>query len=182
MIRFFDILLSATGLVVLSPLLLFLLIIGWLDTRAPLFCYERVGQYQKSFVLIKFRTMRLGAPVVASHLADASAITRWGHFLRHFKLDELPQLFNVLKGEMSMVGPRPCLRSQADVIEQRAKHGIYDVRPGITGLAQMRGIDSSRIRAMVAAEAKMMEKLNLRYYFWCIIVTVLGKGVGDQVR
>ena len=112
MIRIIDVLFSLFGLVIGFPVLLILFLFGWLDTRSPLFWQERVGRQQKPFVLVKFRTMQLETASVASHLADASAVTSYGRFLRKTKLDELPQLWNVLKGEMSLVGPRPCLFNQ----------------------------------------------------------------------
>ncbi len=114
MIRFLDFLFSVLGLVFGLPVLLILVLIGYFDTRSPLFCQQRVGRHRKPFTLVKFRTMRPDTASVASHLADASAITPFGHFLRRTKLDELPQLWNVLKGEMSLVGPRPCLFNQVD--------------------------------------------------------------------
>src|SRR5215469_1490888 len=106
---------------------------------SPLFRQARVGRHQKPFVLVKFRTMKPGTASVASHLVDVTSITRWGRFLRQTKLDELPQLWNVLKGEMSLVGPRPCLFNQEELIRERAQRGVFEARPGITGLAQIRG-------------------------------------------
>ncbi len=182
LIRFFDILLSAVGLVTLSPLFLCLWIIGWFDTGAPLFRQVRVGRFQKPFVLVKFRTMRPGTAEVATHLADAGAITRWGHFLRRSKLDELPQLWNVLKGEMSLIGPRPCLPTQARLIEARERRGVFAARPGITGLAQVQGIDMSDPERLAEVDARMLEDLTLARYFHCLVLTVLGKGAGDRVK
>ncbi len=182
MTRFLDVFFSVVGLVLLSPLILVVVFLGWLDTRSPLFRQERVGQTQKPFVLVKFRTMRPNTASVASHLADTSAITPLGRFLRRTKLDELPQLWNILKGEMSLVGPRPCLFNQKELIQERAKREIYDARPGITGLAQIQGIDMSRPELLAETDAKMLETLNLRSYFRYIILTVLGKGSGDRVR
>jgi len=138
MMRFFDILISVVGLIVLFPLIVLVLLMGWFDTRSPLFRQERVGHDQKPFVLVKFRTMRPGTVSVASHLADASAITSLGTFLRRTKLDELPQLWNVLRGDMSLVGPRPNLFNQEELIKERDNLGVYSVRPGITGLAQIK--------------------------------------------
>jgi len=181
MIRLLDLLFSTVGLVLLSPVLVVVLWMGWIDTRSPLFRQQRVGQHQKSFVLVKFRTMRPDTASVASHLADASAITPLGRFLRRTKLDELPQLWNVLKGEMSLVGPRPCLFNQHELIDEREKRGVYQVRPGITGLAQVQGIDMSTPQKLAETDAKMIESLNLRGYFRYIFLTVLGSGAGDRV-
>jgi O-antigen biosynthesis protein WbqP len=182
MIRLFDILFSALGLLALSPLILLIWLLGWFDTRAPLFRQERVGRDQQSFVLVKFRTMRTETPTVASHLADASAITPLGHFLRRTKLDELPQLWNVLRDEMSLVGPRPCLFNQDELIAERAARGVFDARPGITGLAQIQGIDMSTPELLARTDAEMLKSLNVFTYFRYIFLTIMGKGAGDRVR
>jgi lipopolysaccharide/colanic/teichoic acid biosynthesis glycosyltransferase len=141
-----------------------------------------VGRFQKPFTLVKFRTMRLDAASVATHLADASAITPFGRFLRRTKLDELPQLWNVLKGEMSLVGPRPCLYSQEELIAERLHRGVFNARPGITGLAQINEIDMSTPSLLADTDAKMLESLNLSAYFRYIFMTISGKGAGDRVR
>jgi len=182
MIRFFDIVFSVMGLILGAPLLLVLLILGWFDTRSPLFLQHRVGRRQKSFLVLKFRTMRTGTASVATHLADASAVTPFGRFLRRTKLDELPQMWNVLIGDMSLVGPRPCLLNQEELIKERAAYDVFDARPGITGLAQIQGIDMSTPILLAETDAKMLASLNLRTYFGYIFLTVLGKGSGDRVR
>src|SRR5690606_6717009 len=133
MLRFFDITFAALGLTLLSPVLLALSLLGFWDTGSPIFRQVRVGRAQKPFTLVKFRTMRPDTVSVATHLADANAVTPLGRFLRRTKLDELPQLWNVLKGEMSLVGPRPCLFNQEELIKERAARGVFDARPGITG-------------------------------------------------
>ena len=182
MMRLLDLIFSGIGLVLLSPVMMVVLVMGWIDTRSPLFCQERVGRSQKPFVLVKFRTMRPDTASVASHLADASAITHLGRVLRRTKLDELPQLWNVLKGEMSLVGPRPCLYNQQVLIDEREKRGVYQVRPGITGLAQVQGIDMSTPQELAETDAEMLAALTLRSYFTYIIQTVTGKGRGDSVN
>lgn len=181
MIRFFDILFSTLGLIVLSPMLLMVWLLGWLDTRSPLFRQHRVGRCQQPFVLVKFRTMRLDTVPVASHLADASAITSFGRFLRRNKLDELPQLWNVLRGEMSLVGPRPCLFNQTELITERAAHGVFDAKPGITGLAQVQDIDMSTPKLLAKTDAEMISTMSIANYFKYIFLTVAGKGQGDRV-
>ena len=177
-----DIVFSATGLVVASPLLIGATAIGYLDTGSPLFIQERVGKDQKPFKLIKFRTMKVDTASVASHLADNSSITKLGKVLRKTKLDELPQLINVLKGEMSLVGPRPNLFNQSDLIEARDEMGVYNVLPGITGLAQLSGIDMSTPECLAKKDKEMIDTINLKNYFSYILNTALGKGSGDAVK
>jgi len=126
--------------------------------------------------------MRPDTASVATHLADASAITPLGHFLRRTKLDELPQLWNVLKGEMSLVGPRPCLYNQTELIAERAVRGVFEVRPGITGLAQIQGIDMSIPKRLAETDAEMLREMNLSAYFKYIFLTLCGAGRGDRVR
>lgn len=182
MTRLSDILLSLLGLVLGSPLFLILAAVGWFDTRSPLFRQERVGRRQQPFTLVKFRTMRPDTASVATHLADAAAITPFGRFLRRTKLDELPQLWNVLRGEMSLVGPRPCLFNQEELIAEREARGVYQARPGVTGLAQVNGIDMSSPRLLAETDAKMLAELTLGNYFRYIFMTVLGKGAGDRIE
>ncbi len=143
MLRVFDFTFSLLGLVFGSPVLLIIYIIGLFDTGSPVFKQERVGRNKKPFTLVKFRTMSVDTASVASHLASTASITKMGGFLRKTKLDELPQLWNVLKGEMSLVGPRPGLFNQAELTAARESEGVFDVRPGITGLAQVNDIDMS---------------------------------------
>lgn len=182
MIRIFDLTLSVLGLIVGSPAFLLVFILGAFDTGAPFFCQERVGRNRKSFTLIKFRTMKRGTASVASHLADGSAITTVGRFLRRTKLDELPQLWNVLKGEMSFVGPRPCLFNQTELIEARDRLGVFQAKPGITGLAQLSNIDMSTPLLLAETDAKMLASLSILEYCRYILMTVAGKGSGDRVR
>jgi len=157
-------------------------VIGLFDTGSPIFFQERVGRDQRPFILVKFRTMRPDTASVASHLADTSAITRLGAFLRRTKLDELPQLWNVLKGEMSLVGPRPCLFNQSELIAERHNRGVFNSRPGITGLAQVNNIDMSTPKLLAETDAQMLNSLTLALYFKYIFMTVGGKGAGDRVK
>ena len=180
--RFFDISFSLLGLVLLCPILLVLLFVVWFDTRSPLFIQERVGRHQRPFVLVKFRTMRPGRADVASHLASSTSITRLGALLRRTKLDELPQLWNVLVGHMSLVGPRPGLFNQHELTQAREAHGVYSARPGITGLAQVNGIDMSTPELLAQTDARMLRELTVRSYFKYIFLTILGKGSGDGVK
>ena len=182
MIRIFDFVFALLGLVFGFPVLLLLTLIGYFDTGSPIFRQERVGRFQKPFTLVKFRTMKVGTASVASHLASSSAITPFGNFLRRTKLDELPQLWNVLKGEMSLVGPRPGLFNQLELTEARAKRGVFDARPGITGLAQVNEIDMSTPELLAETDQKMIQSLTVGDYFKYIFMTVAGKGSGDRVK
>jgi O-antigen biosynthesis protein WbqP len=181
MLRLLDFVFAVLGLVVASPLLIILTIAGWFDTGSPLFRQKRVGRYKNPFTLLKFRTMKPETAHVASHLADASAVTPLGRFLRRTKLDELPQLWNVLKGEMSLVGPRPCLFNQQELIDAREQLGVFAARPGITGLAQVNEIDMSTPELLAQTDARMLSSLGIRNYFAYILMTVTGKGSGDRI-
>ena len=181
MSRIFDILFSFFGLVLLSPVLIVLVIIGYFDTGSPIFRQERVGKGKKPFRLMKFRSMHVNAPSVATHLASASSITPFGSFLRKSKLDELPQLWNVFVGDMSLVGPRPNLYNQEELIHERDSRGVYSVRPGITGLAQINKIDMSTPQLLAETDTQMIQELNTLGYFKYIFLTVFGKGFGDRI-
>lgn len=181
-LRLLDVIFAATGLLVLWPVLLLVCVAGWFDTRAPIFAQERVGRYQRPFILLKFRTMRLGTAHVPSHLASSASITRLGALLRRTKLDELPQLWNVLLGQMSLVGPRPGLYNHHELTEARAAYGVYNARPGITGLAQLSGIDMSTPELLAQTDAHMLRELNLSNYLKFILLTIVGKGFGDRVH
>lgn len=182
MIRLFDFFLALFGLLFLSPILMILIVSGFFDTGSPLFRQERVGRGGKLFILVKFRTMHKGTTSVASHLSDSSAITKFGNFLRKTKLDELPQLWNVLMGDMSLVGPRPGLSNQIELKEERERLNVFSVRPGITGLSQVSGIDMSTPKLLAEMDAKMIRTLSLRNYFKYIFLTILGKGAGDAAQ
>jgi lipopolysaccharide/colanic/teichoic acid biosynthesis glycosyltransferase len=180
-IRVFDVFFALLGLVFGLPLLLILVVVGLFDTGSPIFRQERVGLNKKPFTLVKFRTMSKETRSVASHLASPAAITPFGRFLRRTKLDELPQLWNVLRGEMSLVGPRPCLFNQEELILEREKRGVLAARPGITGLAQVNDIDMSTPALLAETDQKMLRNLTVSAYFKYILMTVSGKGAGDRV-
>jgi O-antigen biosynthesis protein WbqP len=181
LLRFFDIVFSFCGLFFGAPVLLVTYLIGFFDTGSPIYMQKRVGKNQMQFTLVKFRSMRLDTASVASHLADASAVTKFGSFLRRTKLDEFPQLWNVLIGEMSLVGPRPCLFNQSVLINERESRGVFDARPGITGLAQVNNIDMSTPVLLAETDARMLNELTITSYFKYIFLTVCGKGSGDVV-
>ena len=182
MIRLFDVFFSLLGLIVLLPLLLILIVFGFLDTGKPLFVQNRLGKNRKLFKLIKLRTMHPSTKSVATHLATKNSVTKFGSFLRSSKLDELPQLINVLKGEMSLVGPRPNLENQTELINQRKQRKVYSVLPGITGLSQINEIDMSTPKKLSISDANMIQGLNLKNYFYYIFATLSGKGKGDRIK
>ena len=181
MIRLFDFFFALFGLIILSPILFVLIIIGYFDTGSPFFVQERVGKNKKAFKLVKFRSMFVNTKSVATHLASSSSITKHGKFLRYSKLDELPQLWNVFIGDMSLVGPRPNLFNQEELINERDKLGVYQIKPGITGLAQINNIDMSTPKLLAKTDAEMMQHYSVQKYFTYIISTVMGKGSGDKI-
>lgn len=182
MIRLIDFLAAFLGLLFLWPILLIVTIIGLFDTGSPIFIQTRVGKHKKPFNLVKFRTMSKDTASVASHLASNASITKLGAFLRKTKIDELPQLINVVKGEMSLVGPRPNLFNQEELIKERDALGVYDVLPGVTGLAQVQNIDMSTPKLLAETDKEMIDTLNIKNYFKYILMTVTGSGSGDAVK
>jgi O-antigen biosynthesis protein WbqP len=182
MIRCVDMIFSFVGLLILSPFIIIFCAIGFFDTGSPIFVQERVGKLKKPFQLYKFRSMHVNTQSVATHFANSSAVTKYGSFLRKSKLDELPQLFNVLLGNMSLVGPRPNLFNQEELIQEREKRGVYDVVPGITGEAQINKIDMSTPQLLAETDAIMTQNLTFQKYIYYIVITVLGKGSGDRIK
>ncbi|WP_351000790.1 sugar transferase [Shewanella sp. TB7-MNA-CIBAN-0143] len=182
MIRFIDFFSAFLGLLFLWPVLLIVTIIGLFDTGSPIFVQTRVGRNKKPFKLIKFRTMSVETKSVASHLASNASITKLGVFLRKTKIDELPQLINVVKGEMSLVGPRPNLFNQEELIKERDALGVYNVLPGVTGLAQVHNIDMSIPKLLAETDKKMIDTLTIQNYFKYILMTITGSGSGDAVK
>ena len=175
-LRCLDLLLLALGSVVLLPIILVTVALNFLHTRSPIFRQERLGRNQVPFTLFKFRTMDRNTVSVATHLADLDTVSPLGRFLRWTKLDELPQLWNVLTGDMSLVGPRPGLKNQPELTKARVKLGVFDVRPGITGLAQINGIDMSTPHLLAKTDAQMIAEMSVYKYFKYIFLTVAGKG------
>lgn len=182
LIRIFDIIFSLFGLVLGFPVLVVIMLIGLFDTGSPVFRQERVGRNKKPFILVKFRTMKVDTASVATHLANSASITPFGNFLRKTKLDELPQLWNVLKGDMSLVGPRPGLFNQEELTAAREAQDVFSVRPGITGESQVNEIDMSTPVRLAEVDAKMIRELNVSNYFKFILMTVTGKGAGDRIQ
>lgn len=181
-LRTLDVCLALVGLLVAAPILLGLMI--WIRAASPgpaLFIQTRVGRNETAFLCYKLRTMKAGTPSLGSHEVGRSAVTREGHVLRRLKLDELPQLWNVLRGDMSLVGPRPCLPGQTAVIEARRARSAFAVRPGITGFAQVRGIDMSEPLLLAELDAAWLSQASVANYLRLIMQTVGGSGRGDRV-
>ena len=174
MIRFTDLICSLFGILILLPVFMVLFILCFFDTGRPLFIQKRIGHKQRTFKIIKFRSMQVDTPSIASHLASVSSITKFGKLMRKSKLDELPQLWNVMLGQMSLVGPRPCLLNQKRLITERKKLGVFNARPGITGLAQLKGIDMSKPKLLAEIDADMIKNLTFMTYLKYILLTVVG--------
>lgn len=174
--RLLDIVLSLGGIIVLAlPMALIALAIK-LDSPGPVFFKQkRVGKNQEHFSILKFRTMRTDTPPDAPthELSDPEKwITKTGKILRKTSLDELPQLFNILRGEMSIIGPRPALWNQFDLIEERDKYGANDIRPGLTGWAQISGRDELEIDVKAAFDGEYVEKISLGFDIKCFLGTI----------
>lgn len=180
--RAFNLVIAILALPSLLPILGLLALWVKLDSPGPVFFVQRrVGRDEKLFNLIKLRTMTVGVGDHASHEVGADVITKAGHILRRFKLDELPQLINVLFGDLTLVGPRPCLPNQLELIEARRKLGIFSITPGITGLAQVRNIDMSTPNKLAQIDAEYMNSRSWRLDLKLIMHTFVGKGRGDAV-
>ena len=172
MIKIFDFLFSLIGLIFLLPLLVLIFLIGLFDNGSPLFIQSRVGCNLKSFSIIKFRTMPIDVRSAGTHLVKNIKLNSVGYFLRKTKIDEIPQLLNVLFGDMSLVGPRPCLYNQKKLISERKKRGVFKVRPGITGLAQISGINMKTPTLLAKTDQKMIKNMSLYNYFYYIFKTI----------
>jgi O-antigen biosynthesis protein WbqP len=181
--RALDALASLLLLLFCSPILLIVIIAIRLQSPGPaIFRQVRVGKNGRPFTCYKLRTMYSGTATLPTHEVQASSVTVLGEYLRRFKVDELPQLCNVLIGDMSLVGPRPCLPSQTALVEARRHLGVFEVRPGITGLAQVNGVDMSDANRLAELDAQYIRTQSLIGDFRLILATLRGQGVGvDQV-
>ena len=148
----------------------------------PFFLQKRVGLNQRIFTIYKFRSMPLCTEDMPTHLINPRNISKIGRFIRAAKIDELPQLFNVLIGDMSLVGPRPCLLNQKDLIKERSLSAIFTFKPGITGLAQINNIDMSNPKLLAKIDAQMIMEFSISNYFKYIILTIIGRGRGDSIK
>lgn len=174
---------AALGLLAVAPLLFVVAVLIRLDSPGPAFFrQERVGRRKRPFHCYKLRTMAAGTRQAGTHEIAAASVTRAGRFLRRTKLDELPQLWNIVRGEMRFVGPRPCLPSQIDLIRERETRGVYAAIPGITGLGQVRGLDMSDPVRLAECDAEYVRTRNLRLDLVIVLQTLLGGGGGDRVK
>ena len=174
--RLFDFVMSLIGIIVLSPIILIVALAVKLTSPGPmLFKQRRIGKNNDEFQIYKFRTMRIDTPNVPTHLLENPEqwITPVGKFLRKTSLDELPQLFNILKGEMSIVGPRPALYNQIDLKEMRTEAGVHKLVPGLTGWAQINGRDEIPLSLKVKLDKEYLEKKNFFFDIKIIFMTVL---------
>ncbi|NMP37743.1 MAG: sugar transferase [Clostridiales bacterium] len=175
--RFFDIALSFVGIILLSPVLLILSAAIVITDPGPVFfSQKRVGIHKKYFKILKFRTMKVDTPHdTPTHLLENPDqwITGVGRLLRKTSLDELPQIFNIFVGQMSVIGPRPALWNQYDLIDERDKYGANDVKPGLTGWAQINGRDELEIGVKAALDGEYVEKMSFGFDCKCFIGTVL---------
>ena len=175
--RLLDIILSGCAIVILSPLLLIIAVAIKIDDPGPvLFRQKRVGIHKTHFSIMKFRTMKMDTPKdTPTHLLEnpEQYITKVGKFLRKSSLDELPQIFQIFTGEMSIIGPRPALWNQFDLIAERDKYGANDVRPGLTGWAQINGRDELPIDVKARLDGEYVEKLSFFFDFKCFFGTIV---------
>ena len=183
--RGIDFLLSLLGVIILSPLLLILCAAIKVESRGPvLFKQKRVGIHKKYFMILKFRTMRTDTPKdMPTHLLQnpEQYITKVGRFLRKTSLDELPQIINILKGDMALIGPRPALWNQEDLITERDKYDANDVLPGLTGWAQINGRDELEIPVKAAYDGEYVKKMSFLFDLRCLFGTVFSVLKSDGV-
>lgn len=184
--RFFDIVLSLVAIIVFSWLLIIIAVAIVVEDKGNiLFKQKRIGKNKKEFYIYKFRTMKVSTPKdVPTHLLDnpESYITKIGGFLRKTSLDELPQLFNILKGDMSIVGPRPALWNQFDLIAFRDENGSNSVRPGLTGWAQVNGRDELPIDVKAGFDGEYIKKMSIIFDIKIILMTVVSVFTSKGVR
>ena len=181
--RIFDVIVSLFSILILLPVMAIIAVAVRRSSPGPaMFVQPRVGKGEQSFNCYKFRTMAIGAPVAGSHDVSESWITPTGRWLRSTKLDELPQLFNVLRGDMSLVGPRPCLPNQEEVVRARRARNVFTVRPGITGPAQLSSIYMSSPVMLAKADGEYISSQSFFLDLKIILETIAGRGSGDAVR
>lgn len=180
--RIFDLVLALASLPLALPIIAVCAAAVKLTSPGPAILRQvRVGRHEKLFICYKLRTMYVGTRSAPTHETPSSSVTPVGKHLRRFKLDELPQLWNIVRGEMSFVGPRPCLPSQHELIAARRKRGVYALRPGITGIAQVKGVDMSVPEKLAELDATYLDSGSIATDLRLIITTALGAGQGDRI-
>lgn len=184
--RGIDIIATIAGIILISPLFLVLMLVIKLDSKGPIFfTQKRIGKNKSYFNIYKFRTMRIDTPKdCPTHLLEnpEKYITKVGKFLRKTSLDELPQIFNILKGDMSIIGPRPALWNQEDLINEREKYGANDILPGLTGWAQINGRDELEIPVKARLDGEYVNKMSLFFDAKCILGTITCVLKSDGIR
>jgi lipopolysaccharide/colanic/teichoic acid biosynthesis glycosyltransferase len=179
--RLLELIVALIGGAIFAPFILLLALAVRLTSKGPaLFLQTRLGKEQKPFKIVKIRTMVAGTREAGTHLVNGDAITPLGRLLRKFRLDELPQFINVIKGDMSFVGPRPCLPSQQELILAREQAHVFDIRPGITGLAQVKGIDMSNPRHLASIDGEYVKSRTLLLDLKIIMKTLCGGGIDNR--
>lgn len=172
----------ATVLLIPFGLVTLMLVLVNQSFTLSFFSQTRLGRNESKFIIFKFRTMVCGTPDLPSHEVENVRVTRVGSWLRKTKLDELPQILNLFAGNMTLVGPRPCLPSQKELISERRRRNVFDVKPGITGWAQVMGFDMSRPKQLARIESLMIRQSSLCNFIGVLWFTVIGRGSGDRVR
>jgi O-antigen biosynthesis protein WbqP len=181
--RALDLTIALLSLPLAAPVILACVAAIRLTSPGPgIFRQTRVGRHERPFTCYKLRTMTVDTHNAPSHETPAAAVTPLGRQLRRLKLDELPQLWNIVRGEMSFVGPRPCLPSQTELIAARRRRGLSALRPGITGVSQVAGIDMSDPERLAQSDAAYLDTMSLGADIRLILATALGAGRGDRVR
>lgn len=173
---------AVLGLILVIPLILICICVIRITSRGPaIFRQERVGLHEQKFICYKLRTMNVETKQAPSHEVHEHVITPIGKLLRQTKLDELPQLWNIVRGDMSFVGPRPCLPCQKELIQARRALSLYDIRPGITGISQVAGIDMSNAEILAKSDARYLNDMSVKADVRFIVMTLCGSGRGDAV-
>lgn len=175
--RMVDLFLALVGLIIVSPLFLLIIIAIKIDSKGPVFFKQkRVGINKKHFNILKFRTMRIDTPKeLPTHLLENpdQYITKFGRILRQTSIDELPQIINIIFGTMSIVGPRPALWNQFDLIAERDKYKVNDIRPGLTGWAQINGRDELPIEIKAKLDGEYVSKIGFKMDIYCFLLTII---------
>jgi lipopolysaccharide/colanic/teichoic acid biosynthesis glycosyltransferase len=181
--RVFDLCFASSVLILFGWLMIIIALLVAATSPGPaVFRQQRIGRHGHVFVCFKFRTMNIDTPNVATHNVSGDATTKIGKYLRRWKLDELPQIFNIFNNQMSLVGPRPCLPSQHDLIAARQRLSVLKAKPGVTGWSQIKGVDMSDPTELARIDAEYYARRSIPLYLKIVFLTFIGKGQGDRVR